>query len=163
MTEIQELARFYKALADETRLRLVARLARQRRGHALCVGRLASDLGVTASAISQHLRVLKDLGLVERERHGMRIHYYLKPDRLAEYQGLAGGLLGDAFILRRTSDPNTVSDEEDNMKGDCCCHKESCENPEELQSNPCECSPEQIKECHGDAEEHVCAQAPKKE
>ncbi|NLF14134.1 MAG: transcriptional regulator, partial [Anaerolineaceae bacterium] len=58
---MQELARFYKALGDETRLRLMVLLAQQEPGRAMCVGRLAHELGVTASAVSQHLRVLKDL------------------------------------------------------------------------------------------------------
>jgi len=31
-----------------------------------------------------------------------------------------------------------------------------CEHPERLKGKPGECSPEQIKECHGDVEEHPC-------
>jgi len=31
-----------------------------------------------------------------------------------------------------------------------------CEHPERLKGKPEECSPEQIKECHGDVEEHPC-------
>jgi hypothetical protein len=32
-----------------------------------------------------------------------------------------------------------------------------CQKPEKLEGKPGECSPEQIKECHGDVEEHPCA------
>ena len=39
----------------------------------------------------------------------------------------------------------------------CCCKKKpKCEHPEKLKGKPGECSPEQIQECHGDAEEHPC-------
>ena len=31
-----------------------------------------------------------------------------------------------------------------------------CEHPEKLKGKPGECSPEQIKECHGDVKEHPC-------
>ena len=102
MDEIRDLARFYKALGDETRLGLVGLLARQERSRALCVGRLACELGVTASAVSQHLRVLKDLGLVRGERRGYRIHYYLDQERLAAYQALARERLGEGFVALET-------------------------------------------------------------
>ncbi len=94
MEEAYELARFYKALADETRLRLVALLARQEPGNALCVGRLAGELGTTSSNVSQHLRVLKDLGLVRKERRGYRIHYFLDGERFEVYRTLGEELLG---------------------------------------------------------------------
>jgi DNA-binding transcriptional ArsR family regulator len=103
---MQELVRFFKALGDETRLQLVALLAQQEPGSAMCVGRLARELGVTASAVSQHLRVLKDLGLVRGERRGYRLHYFLDLERLADYQGLVREQLGEEFVLReRNIDP----------------------------------------------------------
>jgi hypothetical protein len=37
-----------------------------------------------------------------------------------------------------------------------CGEKETCSHPEKLKGKPSECSPEQIKECHGDVEEHPC-------
>jgi hypothetical protein len=41
------------------------------------------------------------------------------------------------------------------------CEKENCgcQNPEELKGKPGECSPEQIKKCHGDVAEHPCVKA----
>ncbi|MFW6136335.1 MAG: ArsR/SmtB family transcription factor [Chloroflexota bacterium] len=94
MENAGRLAPFFKALADETRLRLVALLARQEPGSALCVGRLAAELDTTSSNVSQHLRVLKDLGLVHRERRGYRIHYFLDEERLMAYRRLGQELLG---------------------------------------------------------------------
>jgi ArsR family transcriptional regulator len=97
---MRELARFFKALGDETRLRLVALLSQQEPGRAMCVGRLARELGVTDSAVSQHLRVLKDLGLVHAVRRGYRLHYFLDSERLATYQDLVREQLGEDFVIR---------------------------------------------------------------
>lgn len=100
MDRIQELAHFFKALGDETRLRLVVLLSQQEPGRAMCVGRLARELGVTASAVSQHLHVLKHLGLVRVERRGYRLHYFLDLERLAAYQDLVREQLGEPFVVR---------------------------------------------------------------
>jgi ArsR family transcriptional regulator len=62
MDEIEELAEIFKALSDPTRLRLVKLLGEH--GGALCVNALAHRLEVTQSAVSQHLRVLRQAGLV---------------------------------------------------------------------------------------------------
>ena len=100
--EMRQLTRFFKALGDETRLSLVALLTQQEPGRALCVGRLAQELDVTPSAVSQHLRVLKDLGLVQSERRGYRIHYFLDSERLATFRGLIHEQLGADFVVRET-------------------------------------------------------------
>jgi len=107
MEDTDRLARFFKALADETRLHLVVLLTRQEAGSALCVGRLAQELNTTASNVSQHLRVLKDLGLVRKERRSYRVHYFLDRDRLAAYRRLGQRLLG--VDLFRASTPEGQS------------------------------------------------------
>jgi len=96
MSQTQTLSRFFKALGDETRLALVALLAQQEPGRAMCVNRLARELAVTPSAVSQHLRILKDLGLVRGERGSYRIHYFLDQNRMAEYYTQMYALLGDS-------------------------------------------------------------------
>ena len=150
--EIRDLARFYKALGDETRLRLVELLTQQEPGRALCVGRLAQILGVSPSTASQHLRVLKDLGLVRGERRGYRIHYYLDEERLAAYQDLAQERLGEGFAAPTRSP--AIDEEVISM---CCCDpKSQCTHPEKLEGDPGECTPEQIRECHGEVTEHPC-------
>jgi len=85
---IEEQATIFRALADTTRLKLVRLLCRQREPDALCVNALAALLGVTQSAVSQHLRVLKAMGLVKGERRGYHIHYFVNRDMLAKYRDL---------------------------------------------------------------------------
>jgi DNA-binding transcriptional ArsR family regulator len=48
--------------------------------------------------VSQHLRILKDLGLVHAERRSYRIHYFLDQERLATYQALVREQLGEEFV-----------------------------------------------------------------
>jgi DNA-binding transcriptional ArsR family regulator len=67
------------ALADGTRLAIVARLAEEPRA----VGKLAAGLPVSRSAVSQHLKILKDAGLVEDMAEGTRRIYRLNPVALA--------------------------------------------------------------------------------
>jgi DNA-binding transcriptional ArsR family regulator len=83
---IDEQATLFGVLADPTRLKLLNLLARQREQNALCVNALAYQLGVTQSAVSQHLRILKSAGLVKGERRGYRIHYFLNQEKLIQAQ-----------------------------------------------------------------------------
>jgi len=46
-------------------------------------------------------------------------------------------------------------------KGDCNSKRGLCQKPEKLKTTPEECSPEQIRKCHGDAREHPCIGDPK--
>jgi ArsR family transcriptional regulator len=83
---IDDHAILFGVLADPTRLKLLRLLAQQQEPHALCVNALAYQLGVTQSAISQHLRILKSVGLVKGERRGYRIHYFINQEKLIQAQ-----------------------------------------------------------------------------
>jgi DNA-binding transcriptional ArsR family regulator len=103
MEEIEELAEIFKALSDPTRLKLVKLLsecsAGECSGGALCVNALAHRLGVTQSAVSQHLRVLRQAGLVNGQRRGYHVHYSLDRDRLAQYRARVQETLGEDFVV----------------------------------------------------------------
>ena len=102
MDEIEELAEIFKALSDPTRLRLVKLLSECLRGEckvALCVNALAHRLGVTQSAVSQHLRVLRQAGLVRGKRRGTFVHYSLDRDRLEQYKARLRETLGEDFVV----------------------------------------------------------------
>jgi len=71
-----DVNRILRALSVEKRQEIVRLLA----GRPLCVGALSRFLGVSAGAVSQHLRILRDAGLVEPDRRGCFIHYSLAPD-----------------------------------------------------------------------------------
>ncbi len=82
--DLDRQAAVFDALSDPTRLRLVKLLKKQQNPGALCVNALAGLLGISQSAVSQHMRVLKAAGLVKGERRGYHIHYFLNGDMLEE-------------------------------------------------------------------------------
>ena len=102
MTTIETLSEIFKALSDPTRLRLVHLLNNCKpglcQGGPLCVNALAHHLGVTQSAVSQHLRILRQAGLVRGERHGNFMHYELDPNGLDRYRAALKDTLGKEFI-----------------------------------------------------------------
>ena len=95
---LDRLVRVYRALGDGTRLRLVKLLADLEPGDALCVNALATELGVSQPAVSQHLSVLRAADLVIGERRGYHVHYRLNPAALAAYRHQALVLLGEHFV-----------------------------------------------------------------
>lgn len=67
------VAEFYKALGDETRLTILELLA----GREMCVCEIIDRLGMSQPAISHHLKVLKQAGIVKDSREGKWIYYSL--------------------------------------------------------------------------------------
>lgn len=68
-----ELAETFGALSDSNRAKIVHSL----RGRELCVGCLADILGISESAVSQHLRILRNLRLVKAHKEGRLVYYTL--------------------------------------------------------------------------------------
>jgi len=142
-----------KALADETRLRTLNLLST----HDLCVGALASRLGISKAAVSQHLKVLRKAGLVRGEKRGYWTHYVVEKSVLETIGHEVIEMshreqVGDGICLR-TIFLNNPDMEKRRKKEMCkCC----CEQPDKLKGKPEDCSAEQIKECHGDKQEHPC-------
>ncbi len=71
--DTQALARSFRVLGDPTRIRLVMALALEE----VCVCDLAALLGISVSAISHQLRLLRDMNLVKFRRHGKKAFYSL--------------------------------------------------------------------------------------
>jgi DNA-binding transcriptional ArsR family regulator len=82
------------AFSDPTR-QAVLNLLRQRPS---TVGELATQLPVSRPAVSQHLQVLKSVGLVEEERRGTRHYFRLNPKTLAELRAHIDSMWRDALV-----------------------------------------------------------------
>ena len=80
MENIEELSKYLKAISDPTRLKIIKLLSDHK--HPICVNSISNKLNVTQSAISQHLRILKQLDLVFSDRAGYHIHYKVNRKRL---------------------------------------------------------------------------------
>jgi DNA-binding transcriptional ArsR family regulator len=77
---MKESAELFKILSVDKRIEIIELLKKERTS----VNALADKLGVTQSAVSQHLRVLKAAGLVIDNRQGYWIYYSLNKDALEE-------------------------------------------------------------------------------
>lgn len=73
-----ELAELFRALGDSSRAKIVFSLLQQE----LCVCDLAAVVGVSESAVSQHLRILRTLRLVRSRREGKVVYYSLDDDHI---------------------------------------------------------------------------------
>lgn len=82
-----------QCLSNPTRRRVYERL----RGGAKSVGILAAGLPVSRPAVSQHLKALKDAGLVKDRSEGTRRVYYIDPDGLSELRRWLDGFWDDAL------------------------------------------------------------------
>lgn len=76
---LNKLSEFYKVFGDYTRVKLLCLL---RQGE-MCVQDIADSLGMTQSAISHQLRVLKSISLVNGRREGKTVFYSLADDHIS--------------------------------------------------------------------------------
>jgi len=83
LTEEQsvELAPLFKAIGDPVRLRLLSMIASTPE---VCVCDLTDAFTVSGPTISHHLRVLREAGLVDCERRGTWVYYWLRPEVLRQ-------------------------------------------------------------------------------
>jgi len=85
---VADLVKVLKALSSEPRLKMLRLL----KGRSLCVKAITGRLGLTQSAASQHLRVLKEAGLVKDEKRGYWVHYSADKDALMRHGAAVGRL-----------------------------------------------------------------------
>jgi ArsR family transcriptional regulator len=88
-----------KAIADETRLKTITLLLR----HNYCVRALARKLELSESGVSQHLKVLREAGLLTGQKKGYFMHYDVRRDIL---HTLAGEIEALARIERELCTPD---------------------------------------------------------
>jgi ArsR family transcriptional regulator len=87
--QAEQVAPLLKALADPVRLRLMSLVASHPGGEA-CVCDLNDAFNLSQPTISHHLKVLRDAGLVEREKRGVWVYYRAHAEALASLGVLIG-------------------------------------------------------------------------
>ena len=81
---MNDLARTFSALSDTTRLSLVEKLATEGE---LPAGELSDGAGISAPAISRHLKVLREAGLISQRVQGTHRFYSLRPEAMQAIHG----------------------------------------------------------------------------
>lgn len=85
----EELAALAKALGHPARVQILRILVRR---EACVCGEIVEELPLAQSTVSQHLKVLKDAGLIRGEIDGPRVCYCIEPRALRRLKALIGGL-----------------------------------------------------------------------
>ena len=84
-TELDSMSDLFKAMADPGRLKILLALA----GQEMCVCDLAALLGVSESAASHQIRILRTMNLVKNRRDGQVLYYRLVDDHVTELAQVA--------------------------------------------------------------------------
>ncbi|MBI5496144.1 MAG: winged helix-turn-helix transcriptional regulator [Deltaproteobacteria bacterium] len=84
-----ELAALCKAVGHPVRVQILRLLARK---NACICGDIVDELPLAQSTVSQHLKVLKESGLVRGDVDGPRVCYCIEPRTLRRFKALVGGL-----------------------------------------------------------------------
>ena len=90
MVDAEKLAGTFKLLSVEARIRIVKALKRR----AMSVTELTSQLGITHSATSQHLRLLRNAHLVKFQKRGFHVYYHLDGQNIARIHKAISELFG---------------------------------------------------------------------
>ncbi len=85
----KEMALLAKAVGHPARVKILRLLVRE--SNRFC-GDIVDELPLAQSTVSQHLKVLKDAGLIRGEVEGPRGHYCVDPRTLRRLKALVGGL-----------------------------------------------------------------------
>jgi ArsR family transcriptional regulator len=89
--QADRIAPLLKAMADP--LRLLSLVASHAEGEA-CVCDLNDAFDLSQPTISHHLKVLHEVGLLDRSKRGVWVYYRIKPEALADLGALIGGVAG---------------------------------------------------------------------
>jgi len=81
----QDLSRMFRALGDPVRLRLLSLVASHAGGEA-CVCEISPAFDLSQPTISHHLKVLREAGLLECERRGTWVYYWVVPSALSHFR-----------------------------------------------------------------------------
>jgi ArsR family transcriptional regulator len=89
--QAHDLAAAFKALGDPVRLRLLSQIATAETGEA-CVCDLTAGFDLTGPTISHHLKVLREAGLIDCERRGTWVYYWILRPRVDALAHLLTGV-----------------------------------------------------------------------
>ena len=119
---MNNIVKLFKALGDETRLKILFLLARKN----VCAKGISRHLGISEAAVSQHIKVLKDSGIILGHKKGYFIHYSVNNEILDDLIHFTNSLKDPEIII--INDLNFL-DFKCERKENCSkrCNKSNCE------------------------------------
>ncbi len=102
-TELQNLARFAKVISHPARLAILQYLAETK----TCIsGDISDYIPLSRSTVSQHLKDLKELGLIHGEIDGLKINYCLCNSQIAKFKNMFDEFFKDMTSIDNNCDIN---------------------------------------------------------
>jgi len=87
---LQETASLFKALGHPARLAILCYLAETK----VCIsGDISEELPLSRTTVNQHLKELKEAGLIQGNITGVKVNYCLKPDRIGKLRRIIDGFI----------------------------------------------------------------------
>ena len=119
---MEDLVKVFKALSDETRLKILLIISKR----TICQKGISRHLGISESAVSQHIKVLKESGIVTGIKQGCSVIYVINDDCFKEakfFLKMINDIEDDTFIDKEKLDAIRL-----NSCANCKSNKKCCKN-----------------------------------
>lgn len=119
---MEDLVKVFKALSDETRLEILLIISKR----TICQKGISRHLGISESAVSQHIKVLKESGIVTGIKQGYSVIYVINDDCFKEvkfFLKMINDIEDDTFIDKEKLDAIRL-----NSCANCKSNKKCCKN-----------------------------------
>ena len=119
---MEDLVKVFKALSDETRLKILLIISKM----TICQKGISRHLGISESAVSQHIKVLKESGIVTGIKQGYSVIYVINDDCFKEvkfFLKMINDIEDDTFIDKEKLDAIRL-----NSCANCKSNKKCCKN-----------------------------------
>ena len=119
---MEDLVKVFKALSDETRLKILLIISKK----TICQKGISRHLGISESAVSQHIKVLKESGIVTGIKQGYSVIYVINDDCFKEakfFLKMINDIEDDTFIDKEKLDAIRL-----NSCANCKSNKKCCKN-----------------------------------
>ena len=119
---MEDLVKVFKALSDETRLKILLIISKR----TICQKGISRHLGISESAVSQHIKVLKESGIVSGIKQGYSVIYVINDDCFKEakfFLKMINDIEDDTFIDKEKLDAIRL-----NSCANCKSNKKCCKN-----------------------------------
>ena len=119
---MEDLVKVFKALSDETRLKILLIISKR----TICQKGISRHLGISESAVSQHIKVLKESGIVTGIKQGYSVIYVINDDCFKEanfFLKMINDIEDDTFIDKEKLDAISL-----NSCANCKSNKKCCKN-----------------------------------
>lgn len=119
---MEDLVKVFKALSDETRLKILLIISKR----TICQKGISRHLGISESAVSQHIKVLKESGIVTGIKQGYSVIYVINDDCFKEakfFLKMINDIEDDTFIDKEKLDAIRL-----NSCENCKSNKKCCKN-----------------------------------